>query len=759
MHKDSKRREALLYHAKPNPGKIAIVPTKPYASQRDLSLAYSPGVAEPCLEIAKNVENVYKYTAKGNLVAVISNGTAVLGLGDIGPEASKPVMEGKGLLFKIFADIDVFDIEVDATDIDKFVETVKNIAPTFGGINLEDIKAPESFEIERRLKEELDIPVMHDDQHGTAIISAAALLNALELAGKKIEDIKLVVSGAGSAALACTNIYVMLGVKLENIIMFDVNGVLHNGRNDLLDIQRQYAKDVEGMTLAEAVNGADVFLGLSAPNVLTPEMLLTMNDNPIVFAMANPNPEIDYELAIATREDIIMATGRSDKPNQVNNVLGFPFIFRGALDVRAKKINEEMKLAAVYALANLAKESVPEQVNIAYGERKLVFGRDYILPKPFDPRLITEIPPAIAKAAMDSGVATNPITDWDKYRDELSERMGNDNKLVKLLINRAKTDPKRVVYTEADQLNVLKAAQIAHEEGIALPILLGNKEVILELKNEIGFDAEVEIIDPKTAEEEERRNRFAEKFWQTRTRRGITKFDAQKLMRDRSYFASMLVLEGEADAMLTGYSRSYPSALKPVLEMIPNMPGVEKVAATNLMMTKRGPMFLSDTSINPNPTAEELSKIALMTHQTVKMFGINPVVAMISYGNFGSSKLESPVKVAKAVNYLHKHHPEMIVDGEIQVDFALNQEMLKDKFPFSKLAGKKVNTLIFPNLDVANVTYKMLKELNGATSIGPIILGLNHAVHVFQLGASVDEMVNMTAVAVINAQQIQSKRK
>lgn len=759
MHKDSKRREALLYHAKPNPGKIAIVPTKPYASQRDLSLAYSPGVAEPCLEIAKNVENVYKYTAKGNLVAVISNGTAVLGLGDIGPEASKPVMEGKGLLFKIFADIDVFDIEVDATDIDKFVETVKNIAPTFGGINLEDIKAPESFEIERRLKEELDIPVMHDDQHGTAIISAAALLNALELAGKKIEDIKLVVSGAGSAALACTNIYVMLGVKLENIIMFDVNGVLHNGRNDLLDIQRQYAKDVEGMTLAEAVNGADVFLGLSAPNVLTPEMLLTMNDNPIVFAMANPNPEIDYDLAIATREDIIMATGRSDKPNQVNNVLGFPFIFRGALDVRAKKINEEMKLAAVYALAKLAKESVPEQVNIAYGERKLVFGRDYILPKPFDPRLITEIPPAIAKAAMDSGVATNPITDWDKYRDELSERMGNDNKLVKLLINRAKTDPKRVVYTEADQLNVLKAAQIAHEEGIALPILLGNKDVILELKKEIGFDADVEIIDPKTAEENERRNRFAEKFWQTRTRRGITKFDAQKLMRDRSYFASMLVLEGEADAMLTGYSRSYPSALKPVLEMIPNMPGVEKVAATNLMMTKRGPMFLSDTSINPNPTAEELSKIALMTHQTVKMFGINPVVAMISYGNFGSSKLESPVKVAKAVNYLHKHHPEMIVDGEIQVDFALNQEMLKDKFPFSKLAGKKVNTLIFPNLDVANVTYKMLKELNGATSIGPIILGLNHAVHVFQLGASVDEMVNMTAVAVINAQQIQSKRK
>lgn len=759
MHKDSKRREALLYHAKPNPGKIAIVPTKPYASQRDLSLAYSPGVAEPCLEIAKNVENVYKYTAKGNLVAVISNGTAVLGLGDIGPEASKPVMEGKGLLFKIFADIDVFDIEVDTKDIDAFVETVKNIAPTFGGINLEDIKAPESFEIERRLKEELDIPVMHDDQHGTAIISAAALLNALELAGKKIEEVKVVVSGAGSAALACANIYVQLGVAVENIIMFDVNGVLHTGRTDLLPLQMTYAKDLEGTILADAMVGADVFLGLSAPNVLSPEMLLTMSNDPIVFAMANPNPEIDYELAIATRKDIIMATGRSDKPNQVNNVLGFPFIFRGALDVRAKKINEEMKLAAVYALANLAKESVPEQVNIAYGERKLVFGRDYILPKPFDPRLITEVPPAVAKAAMDSGVATEPITDWDKYKDVLNERMGNDNKLVRLITNRAKTDPKRVVYTEADQFNVLKAAQIAHEEGIAIPILLGNKEVIIELKKEIGFDAEVEIIDPKTKEEKERRDRFALKFWQNRVRRGITQLDAEKLMRERSYFASMLVLEGEADAMLSGYSRSYPTALKPVLEMIPRAHGVDKVAATNLMLTQRGPLFLSDTSINPNPNAEELSKIALMTYQTVKMFGIDPAMAMVSYGNFGSSKLESPLKVSRAVNYLHTHFPDMIVDGEIQVDFALNQEMLKDKFPFSKLVNKKVNTLIFPNLDVANVTYKMLKELNGATSIGPIILGLDYPVHVLQLGATVEEMVNMTAVAVIDAQQKQMKRR
>ncbi|MDO5636301.1 MAG: NADP-dependent malic enzyme [Myroides sp.] len=759
MHKDTKRREALLYHAKPKPGKIAVIPTKPYASQRDLSLAYSPGVAEPCLEIAKNVTNVYKYTAKGNLVAVISNGTAVLGLGDIGPEASKPVMEGKGLLFKIFADIDVFDIEVDTKDIDKFVETVKNIAPTFGGINLEDIKAPESFEIERRLKEELDIPVMHDDQHGTAIISAAALLNALELADKKIEDIKIVVSGAGSAALACSNLYLQLGVQPQNITMFDKDGVLHTQRTDLLPIQMQYAKDVAGLTLADAMKGSDMFLGLSAPNVLTPEMLLTMNNNPIVFAMANPVPEIDYDLAVATRDDIIMATGRSDKPNQVNNVLGFPFIFRGALDVRATKINEEMKLAAVHALAKLAKETVPEQVNIAYGERKLGFGKDYILPKPFDPRLMTEVPPAVAKAAMDSGVATDPITDWDKYRDELSDRMGSDNKLVRLLINRAKMDPKKVVYTEADQLNVLKAAQIAYEEGIAMPILLGNKEIILELKQEIGFDAEVEIIDPKTDEEAERRSRYAAFFWKSRERRGVTLFDAEKLMRDRSYFASMMVLNGEADAMLSGYSRSYPTALKPVLDLIPRVNGVSKVASTNLMLTRRGPVFLSDTAVNPDPTAEEVAKIALMTNHTVRMFGLDPVVAMISFSNFGSSKEETPRKMRQAVNILHKQYPDMVVDGEVQMDFALNQEMLKDKFPFSKLVGKRVNTLVFPNLDAANTTYKMLKELNGATSIGPILLGLDAPVHVFQLGASVDEMVNMTAVAVIDAQQKAIRKK
>lgn len=760
MHKDSKRREALLYHAKPAPGKISIVPTKPTSSQRDLSLAYSPGVAEPCLEIVKDVNNVYKYTAKGNLVAVISNGTAVLGLGDIGPEASKPVMEGKGLLFKIFAGIDVFDIEVDTKNIDEFVETVKRIAPTFGGINLEDIKAPESFEIERRLKEELDIPVMHDDQHGTAIISAAALLNAVELAGKKLEEIKIVVSGAGSAAIACANLYVALGAKKENFLMLNSKGVLKKDNEKLSSLQLEYATDKPVSTLEDAVNGADVFIGLSTGDILSADMLLSMADNPIVFAMANPNPEIKYDLAIATRNDVIMATGRSDHPNQVNNVLGFPYIFRGALDVRATKINEEMKMAAVRALADLAKESVPEQVNIAYGETKLSFGREYIIPKPFDPRLITEVPLAVAKAAMDSGVATSPITDWDKYRDELADRLGNDNKMVRLLMNRAKTTSQKVVYTEADQINVLKAAQIVYEEGIATPILLGNKKVILELKEELGFYADVEIIDPKTDEEAERREIFAQKFWKSRERHGVTLNDARKMMRDRSYFASMLVLEEQADAMLSGYSRSYRTALKPVLEMIPKIQGVRKISSANLMLTqKRGPVFLADTAINPDPTAEELADIALMTATTVKMFGMEPVTAMISYSNFGSSNLESPRKIQKAVESLHERYPDLIVDGDIQMDFALNQELLKENFPFSKLVNRKVNTLIFANLDAANSTYKMLKELNGATSIGPIILGLDKAVHVFQLGASVEEMVNMTAVAVVDADEKKKRKK
>ena len=759
MDNYNKRREALLYHAKPTPGKIQVVPTKKYATQRDLSLAYSPGVAEPCLEIAKDVNNVYKYTSKGNLVAVITNGTAVLGLGDIGPEASKPVMEGKALLFKIFADIDVFDIEVDTKDIDAFVETVKNIAPTFGGINLEDIKAPESFEIERRLVEELNIPVMHDDQHGTAIISSAALLNALELAKKKIDKVKIVISGAGSAALACANLYVLLGVKPENIIMFDKDGVLSSDRTDLSDLQKRYSHGSKNTNLKEALSGADVFLGLSAGNILSPDMLLGMAKDPIVFAMANPIPEIDYELAISTRKDIIMATGRSDNPNQVNNVLGFPYIFRGALDVRATKINEAMKMAAVKALAALAKESVPEQVNIAYGETKLIFGRDYIIPKPFDPRLISTVAPAVARAAMESGVALNPILDWQKYEEELLDRLGSDNKMVRLLANRAKTDPKRVVFAEADHLDVLKAAQIALEDNIAFPILLGNKEIILELKEEIGFFAEVPIYDPKTNEEDKRRNEYADIFWNSRQRRGISLLDSQKWMRERNYFAAMMVNQGHADAMVSGYSRSYASIIKPILQLIEKAPGISLVATTNMMMTNRGPMFLSDTAINPNPSADDLAKIALMTAKTVRMFGIEPVIAMISFSNFGSSSNPSTNKVRDAVKFLHDNHPELQVDGEIQADFALNSDMLKTKFPFSKLAGKKVNTLIFPNLESANITYKLLKELYKVDSIGPIMLGMDKPVHIFQLGASVEEMVNMVAVAVVDAQEKEKRNR
>ena len=759
MNKYSKRREALLYHANPTPGKIQVVPTKKYATQRDLSLAYSPGVAEPCLEIAKDVNKVYKYTAKGNLVAVITNGTAVLGLGDIGPEASKPVMEGKALLFKIFADIDVFDIEIGTKDIEEFIATVKNIAPTFGGINLEDIKAPESFEIERRLVEELNIPVMHDDQHGTAIISSAALLNALELAKKKPENIKLVVSGAGSAALACADLYVLLGVKIENISMFNSKGLLTKDNPALSEMQLKYAKDSKSLSLEEALVNADVFLGLSTSNIMTAKMLLGMAKNPIVFAMANPDPEIDYNLAIATRKDIIMATGRSDHPNQVNNVLGFPYIFRGALDVRATKINEAMKMAAVRALAALAKENVPEQVNIAYGETKLNFGREYIIPKPFDPRLITMVAPAVAKAAMDSGVALNPIHDWQKYEEELLERLGSDNKMVRLLTNRAKTAPKRVVFAEADHLDVLKAAQIAYEEGIAHPILLGNKELILELKEEIGFDADIPIFDPKTKKENDRRLQYGEMYWKARQRRGISLLDAQRWMRERNYFAAMMVKVGDADAMVSGYSRSYPSVVKPLMQLIGKAPGISLIATTNMMMTNRGPMFLSDTAINPDPTADELAKIALMTAKTVRMFGMEPVIAMVSFSNFGSSTNESASKVREAVAYLHNYYPDMIVDGEIQADFALNPEMLKHKFPFSKLADKKVNTLIFPNLESANITYKLLKELYKVDSIGPIMLGMEKPVHIFQLGASVEEMVNMVAVAVVDAQEKEKRNK
>ncbi len=757
MSKQSRRREALVYHAKPTPGKIKVVPTKKYASQRDLSLAYSPGVAEPCLEIEKDKNNVYKYTTKGNLVAVISNGTAVLGLGNIGPEASKPVMEGKGLLFKIFADIDVFDIEIDTENIEEFIATVKNIAPTFGGINLEDIKAPEAFEIERRLKEELDIPVMHDDQHGTAIISAAALINALELAEKKIEEVKIVISGAGAAAISCSRLYQACGAVRENMVMLDSKGVIRQDRENLTKEKAEFATHRKIDTLEEAMKDADVFIGLSTANIVSPEMLKSMAAKPIVFAMSNPDPEIAYDLAIDTRDDIIMATGRSDHPNQVNNVLGFPFIFRGALDVRATKINEEMKMAAVKALAELAKEPVPEQVNIAYGETRLTFGTDYIIPKPFDPRLIAQVPPAVAKAAMESGVAQQPITDWKKYEDELLERSGSDNKIVRLLLNRAKTNPKRVVFAEADQLDVLKAAQIAYDEGIAFPILLGRRDAIEKLKEEIEFDADVPIIDPKSDEEETRKNKYAKVYWQQRKRKGVTLYSAEKIMRERNYFAAMMVNEGDADAMISGYSRSYPSVVKPMLELIGMAPGSTRVATTNVMMTQRGPMFLSDTSININPSASDLTKIAQMTAGVVKMFGMEPVMAMISYSNFGSSKNQTATKVGEAVAYLHKRHPNLLVDGELQTDFALNSEMLQDIFPFSKLAGKKVNTLIFPNLESANITYKLLKELNKADSIGPIMMGMRKPVHILQLDASVDEIVNMTAIAVIDAQQKEKK--
>lgn len=759
MSKEKLKKDALLYHAEPQPGKIKIVPTKPYATQRDLGLAYSPGVAEPCLEIARDVNNVYKYTAKGNLVAVISNGTAVLGLGDIGPEASKPVMEGKSLLFKIFADIDSIDIELDTKDVDKFIETVKIMAPTFGGINLEDIKAPEAFEIERRLKEELDIPVMHDDQHGTAIISAAALLNALELINKKIEEVRIVVSGAGAAAVSCTKLYKAFGAKAENIVMLDSKGVIRTDRENLSAEKLEFASDRKIDTLEEAMIDADVFIGLSIADVVNPEMLLTMAKDPIVFAMANPDPEIAYDLAVQTRKDIIMATGRSDHPNQVNNVLGFPYIFRGALDVRATKINEEMKMAAVKALAELAKESVPEQVNIAYGETRLAFGRDYIIPKPFDPRLIYSIPPAVAKAAMDSGVARIAIEDWDNYKEELLLRSGNDNKVVRMLHSRAKTNPKKIVFAEADQFDVLKAAQIVFEEGIAQPILLGNKETILELKKELDFNADVVIIDSKDASSKEKREQYAAKYWNKRKRSGATLYSSQSKMRERNYYGAMMVLEGDADGMISGYTRAYPTVVKPIFEVIGKAPNVKKAATVNILATERGPMFLADTAINIDPTAEELADIAQMTANVATTFGFDSVIAMLSYSNFGSSIHPNAAKVRKAVSILHENNPELVVDGDIQTDFALNTELLQKTFPFSKLAGKKVNTLVFPNLESANITYKLMKELNKSESIGPIMMGLSEAVHILQLGASVNEIVNMTAVAVVDAQEREKSRK
>ena len=753
MKNKNNRRAALVYHAKPKPGKIEVNPTTEYSSQRDLALAYSPGVAFPCLEIEKDPSSVYKYTAKGNLVAVITNGTAVLGLGDIGPEASKPVMEGKALLFKIFAGIDVFDIEVDASDPEKFIETVKNIAPTFGGINLEDIKAPEAFEIEKRLSDELDIPVMHDDQHGTAIISAAALLNALELAEKKIEKVKVVVCGAGAAAISCTRMYKALGLRKENIVMTDSKGVISIKRENLSKEKAEFATKRNLSNLKEAMVDADVFIGLSKADMVIPEMLLSMAKNPIVFAMANPDPEIDYHLAMKTRDDIIMATGRSDHPNQVNNVLGFPFIFRGALDVRATKINDQMKMAAVIALSALAKETVPEFVNIAYDKTKLTFNKDYIIPKPFDPRLITKIPPMVAKAAMDSGVAKQPIENWDQYEEELHGRLYGDKKIVRLLLNRAKANPKKIVFSEADHLDVLKAAQIVSEEGIGYPVLLGDKDIINELRNEIEFDDDVLIIDPKSDTEKNNREKYGTSFWNKRKRKGVTLLDSIDKMKQRNYYAGMMLSSGDVDALISGYSRSYPATFKPVIETIGKSKGISKVATTNLMITNKGPLFFSDTSINIDPSPKDLAIIAKMTAETVKMFGITPAIAMVSYSNFGSSPHPMASKVNQAVKYLHRYYPDLCVDGGIQSDFALNKEMLSNKFEFSKLSGKNVNTLIFPNLDSANTNYKLVKELDKALSIGPIMMGMSKAAHIIQLGASVDEMVNMSALAVVDAQK------
>lgn len=746
-----KKQEALDYHSQGRPGKIEVVPTKPYNSQRDLSLAYSPGVAEPCLEIEKDKDNIYKYTTKGNLVAVISNGTAVLGLGNIGPEASKPVMEGKGLLFKIFADIDVFDIEIAQENVDDFVQTVKAISPTFGGINLEDIKSPECFEIEKRLKEELNIPVMHDDQHGTAIISAAALINALEISGKKIDSVRLVVNGAGASAISCTKLYLSLGAKIENIVMVDSTGVIRSDRENLDEHKRMFATSRDLNTLEEAMQYADVFIGLSKGNILTPAMLKTMANNPIVFALANPDPEISYDLAHATRKDIIIATGRSDFPNQVNNVLGFPFIFRGALDVRATRINEEMKLAAVKALADLARQPVPEIVNLAYNTKNMTFGTEYIIPKPLDPRLISTVAPAVAKAAIESGVAQIKITNWIAYAEELEKRLGFDNKLLRVITSKAKQNPQRVVFAEADTYKILKAAQIVKDEGIAKPILLGNKNKIKRLIEENSLDiSDIPVIDPR--EETDSLHVFGELYFQKRKRRGFTLYEANKIMRERNYYGAMMVETGQADAMISGLTRKYSDTIKPSLRIIGTQDEVKKVAGMYIMITKKGPIFFADTTVNLNPTTDDLVEITLLTARTIQQFNIKPRIALLSYSNFGSSEEESATKVRDAVSILHEKYPGLIVDGEMQANFAFNTQLLKDNFPFSELVNGGANTLIFPNLESGNIAYKLLQEMGTAEAIGPILLGMKKPVHVLQLGSSVREIVNMITIAVVDAQ-------
>jgi malate dehydrogenase (oxaloacetate-decarboxylating)(NADP+) len=753
MQSDLRKQQALEYHSKGRPGKIEVVPTKEAKTQRDLSLAYSPGVAEPCKEIAAHKEDVYKYTAKGNLVAVISNGTAVLGLGDIGPEAAKPVMEGKGVLFKIFADIDVFDIEINEKDPEKFVQIVKALEPTFGGINLEDIKAPECFYIEKKLKEQLHIPVMHDDQHGTAIISAAALLNALDIQKKKIEKARFVVNGAGAAAIACSRLYESLGAKHENFLMFDRKGVLHKQRTDMDELKLEYANASGEMTLGEALKDADVFIGLSSGNTVTQEMIKGMAKNPIVFAMANPDPEISWEDATEARKDVIMATGRSDYPNQVNNVLGFPYIFRGALDVRATQINEAMKLAAVKALADLARSPVPDIVNMAYNEKNISFGENYIIPKPLDPRLLATVAPAVAKAAMESGVAQYPITDWEGYITNLNNRLGLDNQVMRVIGNKARRDPKRIVFAEADNIKILKAAQIVFDEGVGYPILLGDENKINTIASANGIDLEgIPIFDPRSDAMEKKRNQYSQIFFEKRGRKGFNAYESKKVMKDRNYFGCMMVECGDADAMISGLAKNYPDTIRPALHTIGTEEGVNKIAGMYLMLTKKGPLFLADTTVNFNPTAEELAEITLMVAKEVRNFNITPRIAMLSYSNFGSSNSPESRLVAEARKIVKKKMPSLIVDGEMQASVAFNNELLKENYPFSELVDENVNTLIFPNLASGNIAYNLMKELETADAVGPILLGLKKPVHILQLGSSVRSILNMALIAVVDAQ-------
>ena len=755
MAKELRKQQALEYHSKGRPGKIEVVPTKDAKTQRDLSLAYSPGVAAPCLEIAAHPDDIYKYTAKGNLVAVISNGTAVLGLGDIGPAASKPVMEGKGVLFKIFADIDVFDIEVNETDPVKFVQIVKALEPTFGGINLEDIKAPECFYIEQELKKQCSIPVMHDDQHGTAIISAAALLNALEIQRKKIEKVKIVINGAGAAAMACIRLYASLGAKPGNFMVFDKLGILHRGRTDIEDFKLPFTVDekLKDITLDKALKDADVFVGLSVGNVVTPTMLKSMAKNPIVFAMANPDPEISYEEGIASRKHIIMPTGRGDYPNQVNNVLGFPYIFRGALDVRATQINEAMKLAAVKALAELAKAPVPDIVNLAYNDKNIAFGPRYIIPKPVDPRLLSTVAPAVAKAAMESGVARTQITDWDEYRISMDRRLGLDNQLSRVIGNKARRDPKRVLFADAENAKILKAAQLVLDEGVGYPILLGDEKKIKAIAEAQSIDLDgMLILNPKGEESDELRQQFGELFFQKRQRKGVNRYESAKIMKDRNYFGCMMVETGMADCMISGLSRNYPDTIKPALQVIGTEPGVKKIAGMYIIFTKKGPLFLADTTVNFNPTAEELAEITFLVAKEVKQLNIVPRIAMLSYSNFGSSNSPEANLVRRARELVKEKEPSLICDGEIQGILAFNKDLLKDNYPFTELINGEVNTLIFPNLSAGNIAYNLLQEVAGTDSIGPILLGLNKPVHILQLGSSVRSIFNMVLIAVIDAQ-------